>query len=228
MVANRRLRYGLVVLAVGLSLVGCTADTSAPPTPPPGKVQVTPSTPPATVPNSAYDTAKTRLGTLQVKGKAPKTGYSRDEFYKSWTTKNYCSTAEVILHRDLRNVTEGTDCRVATGILRDPYTGEDIAYEPGGVVQIDHVVAIGNAWVTGAKYWSPELRKAYANDPMVLLAVSGRQNAIKQDSDAAEWLPPNKAYRCDYVAKQIEVKFIYKLWVTQAEKQAMADVLAKC
>lgn len=251
-VIYRRLRYIVVaaMLALGLCLSGCTgepvpqvpstptATATKTPKPSPSATKATPPAKSATPapqpppkkpkPSSKYATAKAELNQLQVKGKASMTGYSREQFYKSWTTKDYCSTAEVILHRDLVKITEGTDCRVTKAILHDPYTGEDITYEPGGIVQIDHIVAIGNAWVTGAKYWSADKRKAYANDPTVLLAVSGRQNAIKQAGDAAEWLPPNKAYRCTYVAKQIKVKHIYKLWVTPAEKQAMATVLAKC
>lgn len=235
----RKVRYVSVaaMLALGLSLSGCTGEPAPQATPTPTVTAPKPSapatkapqpTPTKTKPSGKYAKAKAELKELAVKGKAPMTGYSREQFYKSWTTKDYCSTAEVILHRDLVKTTEGTDCRITAGILHDPYTGEDITYKPGGIVQIDHVVAIGNAWVTGAKYWTAAQRKAYANDPNVLLAVSGRQNAIKQASDAAEWLPPNKAYRCTYVAKQIDVKFTYKLWVTPAEKQAMATVLAKC
>ena len=169
-----------------------------------------------------------QLAQLEVKGRAPKTGYSREQFYKSWTTKDYCSTAENILHRDLTDVVEGADCRVVSGLLHDPYTGVDIPYRPGSAIQIDHVVALGNAWVTGAQYWTPEQRKAYANDPLVLLAVSGAANAAKQDGDAATWLPPNKGFRCTYVTLQIRIKVKYGLWVTPPEKEAMQQVLHSC
>jgi len=95
-------------------------------------------------------------------------------------------------------------------------------------VQIDHVVALSDAWQKGAQQISAEDREKFANDPLNLLAVDGPANAAKSDSDAATWLPPNKAFRCQYVARQIAVKRIYKLWVTEAEKDAMKRVLSTC
>lgn len=172
--------------------------------------------------------AQYQLEQLEVKGRAPITGYSRGQFYKSWITKDTCSTAEDILRRDLVNVVIGEDCRVVSGELHDPYTGMDIEYRPGGVIQIDHVVALGNAWVTGAFAWTPEQRRAYANDSLVLLAVSGKANAAKRDGDAATWLPSNKGFRCSYVGLQIQIKAKYHLWVTVPEKAAMQQVLASC
>ena len=67
-----------------------------------------------------------------------------------------------------------------------------------------------------------------ANDPLELLAVDGPTNSAKGDADAASWLPPNKGFRCAYVARQIAVKSKYRLWVTVAEKNSMAAVLATC
>ena len=96
------------------------------------------------------------------------------------------------------------------------------------LVQIDHVVALGDAWQKGAQSWTLARRTALANDPLELLAVGGAVNGAKSDGDAATWLPPRRAYRCDYVARQIAVKAKYGLWVTSAEKDAMARVLATC
>jgi hypothetical protein len=96
------------------------------------------------------------------------------------------------------------------------------------LVQIDHVVALGDAWQTGAQRLSAEEREQFGNDPLELLAVSGRVNDQKKDSDAASWLPPNRAFRCAYVARQVAVKLRYRLWVTRAEHDAIASVLARC
>lgn len=178
--------------------------------------------------STTSESARQQLASLAVKGRAPLTGYTREAFYKSWTTKDSCSTAEEILRRDLDDVVYGPDCRVASGVLHDPYTGTDIPYAPGGVIQIDHVVALANAWQTGAFAWSAEQRKAYANDPFVLLAVSGKENMAKGAGDAATWLPPNKGYRCTYVTQQIAIKAKYALWVTQPERDAMLRVLDTC
>ncbi|MCQ9162464.1 DUF1524 domain-containing protein [Arthrobacter sp. STN4] len=176
------------------------------------------------------------LATLPIKGRAPKTGYSRAEFGQAWADvdRNGCDTRNDVLDRDLTAKTFRPgmrDCVVLTGILADPYTNKVIDFVRGpnsAVVQIDHVVALSDAWQKGAQQLSVQERTAFANDPANLLAVDGPTNQQKGDGDAATWLPPNKAYRCDYVARQISVKASYKLWVTQAEHDAMARVLGGC
>lgn len=182
-------------------------------------------------------TAEAVLETLAVKGRAPKTGYERSQFGPAWSDvdRNGCDTRNDILYRDLTSITykPGTrDCVVLSGVLVDPYSGEKIAFERGAKtsmdVQIDHVVALSNAWQTGAFKLSYEKRLAFANDPMNLLAVKGRLNSQKGDGDAATWLPPLKSIRCAYVAQQIVVKAKYGLWVTPPEKAAMQSFLAKC
>lgn len=175
-----------------------------------------------------------KLNTLEVKGRAPKTGYNRDLFGPAWADidHNGCDTRNDILRRDLQNVMAkaGTrGCKIATGTLDDPYTAKTINFVRGqgtsDDVQIDHVVALSDAWQKGAQNISPEQRRQLANDPINLLAVDGPTNQAKSDGDAATWLPPNTSYRCDYVSKQVDVKAKYGLWVTEAEKKAMSDVL---
>ncbi|GGW29659.1 hypothetical protein GCM10010503_01400 [Streptomyces lucensis JCM 4490] len=177
--------------------------------------------------------ALTAVGSLTVKGRAPKTGYSRDRFGTAWadTDSNSCDTRDDILKRDLEEVryTGGT-CRVSYGRLDpDPYSGKVVVYRRGrSQVDIDHVVALSDAWQKGAKYWEPGKRIALANDPLNLIAVDAGTNRGKGDGDAATWLPPAKGYRCTYVAAQVAVKKKYGLWVTAAEKAAMKKVLAGC
>ena len=177
------------------------------------------------------------LDSLEVKGRAPKTGYDRDQFGQRWAdiNKNGCDTRNDILLRDLKNVVFKTgtrDCVVSSGDLLDPYSGKTINFVRGNVtsmeVQIDHVVALSNAWQTGAFKLSLALRTQFANDPLNLLAVQGRLNSQKGDGDAATWLPPLKSYRCKYVARQVAVKSKYGLWVTAPEKREIASILAKC
>lgn len=188
-------------------------------------------------PEGAQDNALTVLNTLAVKGRAPKTGYSRDQFGAAWADvdHNGCDTRNDILNRDLTDKTYKAnthDCVVASGVLQDPYTGTRIDFVRGQdtstAVQIDHVVALSDAWQKGAQQLTEDERRNLANDPYNLLAVDGPSNQRKSDGDAATWLPANTGFRCEYVARQIGVKQKYRLWVTQAEHDAMANVLATC
>jgi len=177
------------------------------------------------------------LETLPVKGRAPKTGYTRDQFGQAWAdvNRNGCDTRNDILKRDLTSIIYkvGTrNCVIASGTLVDRYSGETINFVRGNItsmeVQIDHVVALSNAWQTGAFKLTVEQRTALANDPLNLFAVKGSLNQQKSDGDAATWLPPLKSFRCTYVAQQIAVKAKYSLWVVPPEKTAMVAILAKC
>jgi len=172
-----------------------------------------------------------------TKGRAAKTGYTRDQFGPAWADvdRNGCDTRNDILKRDLVNEVfkEKTNgCTVLTGTLVDPFSGETINFVQGAKtsseVQIDHVVALSNAWQTGAFKLTADQRKAFANDPLNLLAVKGKLNSQKGDGDAATWLPPLKSFRCDYVSRQIAVKIKYKLWFTAPEKEAMIRILKTC
>ena len=172
-----------------------------------------------------------------TKGRAAKTGYTRAQFGQTWADvdRNGCDTRNDILKRDLTAEVfkeKTRECVVLSGRLIDPFSGETINFVRGNTssmeVQIDHVVALSNAWQTGAFKLSIKERTAFANDPMNLLAVKGRLNSQKGDGDAATWLPPLKSYRCDYVARQIAVKIKYKLWFTAPEKEAMIRILKSC
>ena len=182
------------------------------------------------------------LNTLSVKGRAPKTGYDRALFGAAWTDdvaveggRNGCDTRNDILRRDLTDLVlkaGSNGCAVQTGTLVDPYTATSIGFVRGqdtsSAVQIDHVVALSDAWQKGAQQLSPVQRADFANDPRNLQATDGPINQQKGDGDAATWLPPSNAYRCTYVSRQVEVKAVYGLWVTQAEKDAITGVLGIC
>jgi hypothetical protein len=189
------------------------------------------------IPSGATGSALAALTTLAVKGRAPKTGFDRALFGQAWSDvdRNGCDTRNDVLRRDLRAyvLKAGTHgCVVLSGTLHDPYTGTTIGFVRGQVsstaVQIDHVVALSDAWQKGAQGLSAETRRAFANDPLNLLAVDGPTNQRKGDGDAATWLPPNKPYRCSYAARQVAVKMRYRLWVSSAERDALARILATC
>ena len=195
------------------------------------------SIPPASAAESAPGVALAVLETLPVKGRAPKTGYSRAAFGQSWADvdRNGCDTRNDILKRDMTSIVfkpKTRNCVVLSGTLIDRYSGETIKFVRGNItsmeVQIDHVVALSNSWQTGAFKLSIAQRTALANDPLNLFAVKGRLNLQKSDGDAATWVPPLKSFRCAYVAQQIAVKAKYSLWVVAPEKAAMLAILSQC
>lgn len=185
------------------------------------------------------DAELAKLDGLPIKGRAPKTGYGRELFGPAWSDDvtvadghNGCDTRNDILRRDLVDIEikPGTNgCVVLSGILNDPYTGTAIEFHRGrGTsrrVQIDHIVALSDAWQKGAQQWDETTRRNFANDPLNLQATDGPMNEQKGDGDAATWLPPNRSYRCTYASRIIDVKAAYGLWVTQAEHDAIARIL---
>lgn len=235
-------RRAAAAAAVALLLAGCGYGAGGQGSLLPGAPgrSATPASSSAPLPRQAAPAtagkALAALAGLPVKGRAPKTGYSRAQFGAAWADvdHNGCDTRNDVLKSQLTGVAfVGTShCKVARGTLADPYTGTSIAFVRGQgtseKVQIDHVVALSDAWQTGAQQLSAHQRLALANDPRNLQATDGPTNQQKSDGDAATWLPPNKAFRCTYVARQISVKAAYRLWVTQAEHDAMARVLASC
>lgn len=201
-----------------------------------------PSSPNSAAPAPEYAAAWAQLMALPVKGRAPKTGYSRSQFGQAWSDDvdvagghNGCDTRNDILRRDLTDVVvkpRTRDCVVLSGTLHDPYTGTTVAFTRGAqtsaAVQIDHVVALSDAWQKGAQQLTARQRTDLANDPRNLQATIGSVNQRKGAGDAATWLPPNRAFRCTYAQRQIAVKSIYKLWVTAAERNALVTQLRSC
>ena len=190
--------------------------------------------------NPAFDTARLHLEELPVKGWDRFEDFNRARFGEPWSDDvnveyghNGCNTRDDILRRDLVDlqVRPGT-CFAQRGILHDPYTGATIAFVRGPdtspAVQIDHVVSLSDAWHKGARGWDDQRRRDFANDPRNLLAVAGQANFDKAFRDAASWLPPNVAYRCAFVVRQVEVKTDYQLSVSGREKDAMRRVLRGC
>ncbi|QGN31559.1 DUF1524 domain-containing protein [Microlunatus sp. Gsoil 973] len=221
---------GVFALLIMLALVvpPAPAGSTAAPNP-----TATPIPAPTKTPSAEPGTALAGALALTTKGRAPKTGYDRDRFGAPWTDTdgNGCDQRQDVLNRDLiKKKFDG--CLVLDGILQDPYTGRIIHFRRGpstsSAVQIDHVVALSDAWQKGAQQWPAHKRLRFANDTLNLYAVDGPTNASKGDGDTATWLPPNKSFRCTYVAHQVAVKKKYRLWVTAAERAAMVRVLTAC
>lgn len=218
-----------VTLVASFSLSGCkTPDISIPQIETPSVSQETPTSSPGTS-SSSVNVQETlaKLNQLEVKGRAPMTGYDRDAFI---TGSKWDKARQSTLKRDLTDITYKGDGNILSGTLvQDPYTGKSITYVRGGKseIDVDHVVSLGNAWSSGIQYKDAGTRLALATDPDNLLAVDAGANRQKGDGDAATWLPANKSYRCTYVVKQTTIKFRYKLSVTAAEKTAITNVLQK-
>ncbi|MGQ0576836.1 MAG: HNH endonuclease family protein [Pseudonocardia sp.] len=216
----------LVVAVVGSLLGGCAVVTDI--------IERLPDT--WSIPPAATGRAADALAALPVKGRAPRTGYSREQFGEAWSDvdRDGCDQRNQVLARDLvdERFRRGSDCEVSSGQLVDPYTGATVPFRRGprtsDEVQIDHVVSLSNAWQTGAQQLGRRTREQLANDPLNLIATIGTLNQAKSDSDAASWLPPATGYRCPFVARQVAVKARYGLWVTAAERAAILRVLGDC
>lgn len=221
-----RIRTALAATLGAAALAGCAPATPAPASSPAPLPLAAPA--PAHLDDGHGLLAADALTALPVKGRAPKTGYSRDQFGAGWTDADGdgCDTRQAILARDAVASTLDRGMCIDGVSIVDPYSGERIDGRPA--IDIDHVVALGNAWQTGAQQLDPHTREDLANDPLNLLAVSDVLNRKKSDADAATWLPPRRAYWCDYVARQIAVKARYQLWVTDAEGARMAEILHTC
>ncbi len=187
-----------------------------------------------------FAAARAALSALPVKGWDRTQDFKRFLFGKAWSDdvnvelgRNGCNTRDDILRRDLTDlVVRAGTCFAQTGILHDPYTGTVVDFVRGpdtsDGVQIDHLVSLADAWYKGAREWDDQRRLDFANDPRNLLAVSPKANFDKAFRDAASWLPPNTGFRCEFVARQVNVKTTYGLWVSAKEKHAMAAVLSAC
>jgi hypothetical protein len=228
-----RVLIATLLLAIAAFGAGCGGQATSSPLA--AKHAMAASKAPAAAEGHVASTGSALAGVarLDVKGRAPRSGYRRKQFGDGWATVDGCDTRDRILNRDLRAKTfraATNRCVVLSGRLADPYTSTTIQYVRGSAagVDIDHVVALGDAWQKGAQPWSPRERVAFANDPLNLLAVDASANRQKGDGDTATWLPSNKPFRCTYVARQVSVKLKYAVWVTRAESAAMLRVLVKC
>ncbi len=200
----------------------------------------TPPSAPSGGPTPQFDEARRQLRDLPVRGWDRTSDFRRSEFGAAWSDDvdvefghNGCNTRDDILRRDLKDlVVRPFTCFAQSGTLIDPYSGSTIPFVRGpqtsNSIEIDHVVALADAWYKGARAWDAQRRLDFANDPRNLLAVSPKANFDKAFRDAAGWLPPNAGFRCAFVARQVEVKTAYGLWVSAKEKKAMSDLLSGC
>ncbi len=161
-------------------------------------------------------------------------GYHRTaaQWGQTWydADRNGCDTRNDVLRRDLTGpeLRPGSRCVVVAGTLHDPYTATTITFRKAtaAAVQIDHVVPLAEAWRSGARDWTLDQRRAYANDPLVLLAVDGPANESKGDRAPDKWRPTHG--QCPYATRYVQIKTKWRLTVTTAERAALTKMLRVC
>lgn len=171
------------------------------------------------------------LNHLTVRTDAGPGGYDRESFGR-WVDPdgNGCDTRNDILFEDLVDAVQDSECKVTSGRLTDPYTGEvhEFVRQAGAssqTVEIDHVVSLSDAWRSGAHDWDQVRKVAFYNDRLNLKASLSEVNQDKSDHAADSWLPD--VDRAGFADTQIRVKAKYGLSVTAAEKTALATALTQ-
>ncbi|MFJ8018127.1 HNH endonuclease family protein [Streptomyces sp. NPDC096339] len=207
-------RLGVLASAAALaaltSLVGAPAAQAAPPTP------------------ISAAAARAYLATVTPQAEGSGAGYSRDLFPHWSTVSGTCNTRETVLKRDGVGVVTDSSCASVSGSWYSEYDGA--TWTAAADLDIDHVVALSEAWRSGASSWTTSKRQQFANDltrPQ-LIAVTDNVNQAKGDLDPAEWLPSRTAYRCTYARMWVHVKQYWGLSMDSAEKTALVNVLDGC
>jgi hypothetical protein len=216
---KRSLRTSVAAVIAALSLSACGSIALEPPT----------DSDPGHQPTGASAAkAEEDLKSLDVASGLSMAGYSRDKFHIWAYQGDGCDTRDVVLKRDGKDVKTTSDCKITSGAWVSPYNQK--TYDKPLSLDIDHLVPLGNAWLSGAKNWTDDKRKAFANDltrPQ-LIAVDLTDNRAKGDQDPSQWKPPNHDFWCTYAEDWITVKAYWKLTVTLAEKSALEDMLGTC
>lgn len=169
------------------------------------------------------------LAVLDVMIVAPEysSGYQR-ELFPHWSVSNGCSTRDRVLIEESTSFAQVDPfgCRVIAGDWLSAFDGR--TWDDPAEIQIDHLVALKEAWESGAWSWTESQRRAFANDrddPRPLNAITGSVNQSKSDRDPPNWLPPLKSARCPYIADWIAVKARWQLTVDAIEKNFLQSYI---
>ncbi|KAH6627490.1 hypothetical protein F5144DRAFT_273625 [Chaetomium tenue] len=173
-------------------------------------------------------TAKSQLAGLTVKASYDDGAYSREKFPHWQTASGACNTREYVLKRDGSNVVTDSACAATSGTWFSPYDGA--TWTAASDVDIDHMVPLKNAWISGANSWSTAKRTQFANDIDIpqLWAVTDNVNQAKSDKSPDSWKPPLSSFYCTYSKSWVNVKYSYGLSITSAEKSALTSMLNSC
>ncbi|KAL8342989.1 hypothetical protein RB598_004381 [Gaeumannomyces tritici] len=172
--------------------------------------------------------AKAQLAGLTVAPSSTGTGYSRSLFPHWIAVSGNCNARETVLKRDGTNVETNAACNAVSGTWVSPYDGG--RWTSASDIQIDHMIPLKNAWISGAASWTTDKRQQFANDltrPQ-LWAVTGSVNGAKSDSSPDKWKPPLASFYCTYAKSWVQVKSYWQLTITSAEKTALTSMLNTC
>ncbi|KAK4650938.1 hypothetical protein QC762_701290 [Podospora pseudocomata] len=173
-------------------------------------------------------TAQTQLNALTVKANYDNGGYNRDLFPHWNTVSGACNTRETVLKRDGTNVVTNSACASTSGTWYSPFDGA--TWTAASDVDIDHMVPLKNAWISGAYQWTAAKRTQFANDLNTpqLWAVTDNVNQAKSDKSPDSWKPPLTSFYCTYAKSWVAVKYSYGLSITSAEKSALTSMINTC
>jgi len=167
---------------------------------------------------------------LAVAAEGSDSGYDRALFQpQAWADLDGdgCDTRAEVLIRDSRSLAEvQPGCSVARGDWLSIYDGYSTP-DPGEL-DIDHVVALAEAWRSGADGWPNERRLAFAQDEDNLIAVTAATNRSKSDRDPAVWQPPNRDSWCAFAQRWTSAKVRWGLTADPAEVNAVRVMLGTC
>ncbi|KAI4596785.1 hypothetical protein KJ359_005128 [Pestalotiopsis sp. 9143b] len=218
------------VFAAGL-LSACAVSAAPAPAPvaepaPAPVAEPIPLPSPSGIPSAAA--AKTQLAALTVKTSASGDDYDRDLFPTWITISGTCDTREFVLKRDATSITVDSACKATAGKWTSPYDGA--SWTDASDLDIDHMVPLKNAWISGANAWTTDKRQQYANDIVrpQLWAVTDNVNQSKGDRSPDAWKPPLTSFYCVYARAWVQVKSYWDLSITSAEKTALTSMLATC
>jgi Protein of unknown function (DUF1524) len=210
-------RRRLICATLAAALLTAVLQISAP--------QAAGATPPG-IP--AASTARTELAALTVATSSHTTTYARDLFPTWDIISGTCDTRETVLKRDGTGVVVSSACAATSGSWKSPYDGA--TWTASSDVDIDHMVPLKNAWISGAWAWTTSKRESFANDlsDPQLWAVTDNVNQSKGDRSPDSWKPPLASFFCTYARAWIHVKYVWDLTVTSAEESALSGMLATC
>ncbi len=238
-----RLRSGALVLVLLLAASACQATEPNAPGPDPGAGGHTSS---EESPGPAGERLHRLLRRVGVAEPSYHSGYDRScapgqacVFGPEWTDEhaglfghNGCDTRQDVLLDQMRKIEMrwGSRCRIFEGSLTDPYTGDQLTWRDDGFrIQVDHVFPLAQAWHAGAWAWPRDRRVRFANDVRLeLVAVSARANQHKGAQSPADWLPPNRSYRCRYLVRYLVVARTYDLPITPADAAVVRRYARQC
>lgn len=162
---------------------------------------------------------------------APQDRYNRRAHFGRWindpTDETCYNTRAKVLLRDTDapvSYKESNRCVVEKGSWPDPYSGR--VFTESREIQIDHMVPLKDAYLSGAWEWNFQTRCLYANfmgNKFHLVASNGIENMRKGDRAPDKYMPPNQAHRCQYLENWLKIKLIWQLKMTPNEVTAIRE-----